>query len=87
MTAMSRDAIKALVIDTIGAIAPEVDFATISSTQPLRAQVDIDSFDFLNVIIRLSERLKVEIPEADYGELMTLDGMLDYLEKKSAAAG
>jgi acyl carrier protein len=87
MTAMSREEIRALVVDTIGAIAPEVDFATIASNQPLRAQVDIDSFDFLNVIIRLSERLKVEIPEADYGELATLDGMLDYLAKKQAGAG
>ena len=87
MTAMSREEIRALVIDTLGAIAPEVDFATIAPGQPLRAQVDIDSFDFLNVIIRLSERLKVEIPEADYGALATLDGMLDYLAKKSTAAG
>jgi acyl carrier protein len=86
MTAMAREEIRALVVDTLGAIAPEVDLATISPTQPLRAQVDIDSFDFLNVIIRLSEQLKIEIPEADYGELMTLDGMLDYLAKKQAAA-
>jgi acyl carrier protein len=63
-----------------------VDFATIASDQPLRGQVDIDSFDFLNVIIRLSERLKVDIPEADYGELATLDGMIDYLAKKQAGA-
>ena len=87
MTAMTREAIRALVADTLGAIAPEVDLATIAPKEPLRAQVDIDSFDFLNVIIRLSERLKVDIPEADYGELMTLDGMLDYLAGKQAAAG
>ena len=86
MTAMSRDEIRALVIDTLAGIAPEVDFATIASGQPLRGQVDIDSFDFLNVIIRLSERLKVDIPEADYGQLATLDGALDYLARKCAVA-
>jgi acyl carrier protein len=87
MTAASREQIKALVVDTLAAIAPETDFATIASHAPLRAQIDIDSFDFLNVIIRLSERLKVDIPEADYGELATLDGMLDYLAKKQVVAG
>lgn len=87
MTAASREQIKAVVIDTLAAIAPETDFATIALREPLRAQIDIDSFDFLNVIIRLSERLKVDIPEADYGELATLDGMIDYLAKKQAGAG
>jgi acyl carrier protein len=86
MTAMNREAIKALVIDTLGAIAPEADFATINPAQSLREQIDIDSFDFLNVIIRLSERLKINIAETDYGELATLDGMLDYLANKTAAA-
>jgi acyl carrier protein len=87
MSAMSREEIKALVVDTLGGIAPEADFATIDPKQPLRAQIDIDSFDFLNVIIRLCERLKIAIPESDYGELATLDSMLDYLVKKTAGAG
>jgi hypothetical protein len=39
------------------------------------------------VIIRLCERLKIAIPESDYGELATLDSMLDYLLKKTAGAG
>ena len=84
MTVASREQIRALVIDTFASIVPEVDFATIASDQPLRGQVDLDSFDFLNVIIRLSERLKLDIPEADYGELATLDGMIDYLARKQA---
>ena len=82
MTVKSREEIKALVIDTLAAIAPEVDFATIAPDQPLREQVDIESFDFLNVIIRLHERLGVDIPEADYGQLATLDSTVDYLAKK-----
>ena len=87
MTVMTREAIKALVIDTVGAIAPEADFATLDAAQPLREQIDIDSFDFLNVIIRLCERLKIAIPESDYGELATLDSMLDYLAKRTAGTG
>jgi acyl carrier protein len=86
MTVKSREEIRALVIDTLAAIAPEVDFATIAPDQPLREQVDIDSFDFLNVIIRLHERLGVDIPEADYGQLTTLDATVDYLAKKCGGA-
>ena len=86
MTARSREEIRALVIDTLGAIAPEVDFSTIAPDQPLRGQVDIDSFDFLNAIIRLHEKLGVDIPEADYGQLATLDGTVDYLAKKCGGA-
>lgn len=86
MTARTREEIKALVIDTLAAIAPEVDFSTIAFDKPLREQVDIDSFDFLNVIIRLHEVLEVDIPEADYGQLATLDGALDYFARKCAVA-
>ena len=78
----TRDEIRALVIDTLAGIAPEADFAAIDPAKPLRAQVDIDSFDFLNVIIRLHEQLGVDIPEADYGELTTLDSIVGYLAAK-----
>jgi acyl carrier protein len=87
MTERTREEIKALVIDTLAAIAPEVDFSTIAPGKPLREQIDIDSFDFLNVIIRLSERLEVDIPEADYGQLATLDSIVDYQAKKKASGG
>ena len=52
----------------------------------LREQVDIDSFDFLNAVICLHEKLGVDIPEADYGQLATLDGTVDYLAKKCGSA-
>ena len=53
--------------------------------QPLREQIDLDSFDFLNVIIRLHEILGIDIPESDYAELATLDGAVDYLARRSGA--
>ena len=46
----------------------------------MREQLDIDSFDFLNVVIGLHEALGVDIPEADYPKLATLDGAIDYLD-------
>jgi len=50
--------------------------------QPLRDQVDLDSMDWLNFLIGLHEKLKIEIPEPDYARLRTLDDLLDYLGKK-----
>jgi acyl carrier protein len=80
----TKDEIKRVIFDVLGAIAPEADPATIVPNQPLREQIDIDSFDFLNVIIRLHEVLGVEIPESDYAELATLDGAVEYLVRRSA---
>lgn len=45
----------------------------------MRDQPDIDSMDFLNFVIGLHKELKVEIPEADYPKLATLDGCVNYL--------
>lgn len=85
MSTLSRDEIRAVIFDLLGAIAPEVDSATIAPDQPLREQVDIDSFDFLNLIIRLHETLGIDIPEKDYAELRTLNSALDYLVRRCAA--
>lgn len=86
MTMPSRDEIRAIIFDVLGAIAPEVDPAAIATDRPLREQVDLDSFDFLNVIIRLHERLGIDIPESDYAELATIDGAVAYLARRGETA-
>ena len=82
MSVTDRAELRALVVDTLSMFAPEVDYNALAPDKPLREQIDIDSFDFLNVIIRLNERTGVEIPEIDYGELVTLDSTVAYLAKK-----
>lgn len=59
------------VSDGISSIAPELDPATLHPDEPLREQIDLDSFDFLNVLIALHERLGVEVPEKDYADVQT----------------
>jgi acyl carrier protein len=86
MNALSRDAIRATILDTLSSIAPEIDPAGIAPDKPLRDQVDLDSMDFLNVIIRLHEVLGIDIPESDYASLATLDGAVDYLARRRGAA-
>jgi len=78
MTA-TPSAIRQAVIDSVQAIAPEADFDTVDPRRPLREELDLDSFDFLNVLIELHGRLGVEIQEADYARVGTLDALLAYL--------
>lgn len=79
---MDREALKATVLDILRGIAPEVAPADIEPAIPLRQQVDLDSMDWLNFLIGLHQRLGVNIPEADYARLVTLDDVLDYLHAR-----
>lgn len=85
MTLRSREEIRDVIFDALGAIAPEMDPAMIAPERPLREQIDIDSFDFLNFIIRLHETLGIDIPEKDYTELRTLNSAVEYLARRCAS--
>lgn len=74
-----RQALRHAVLDVLLSVAPEVDAARLVASRPLRHQVDLDSMDWLNVLVGLHDRLGVQIPEADYARLVTLDDLLDYL--------
>ena len=84
---MDRQALKTTALDVLRLIAPEVEPGDIVPSTPLRHQVDLDSMDWLNFLIGLHQRLGVNIPEADYARLITLDNVLDYLQGKLASAG
>ena len=71
--------IRAGVVDALLQIAPEVDPGTLQPGQPLRQQVDLDSMDWLNVILGLHARFGIDIPEADYGRLTSIDLIVSYL--------
>lgn len=76
---MSPDDIRATVREAIETVAPEVAEVPLLPARPLRDQVDLDSMDWLNFLIALHERFKVEIPESDYQRLGTLDEIIAYL--------
>jgi acyl carrier protein len=79
---MDRSLIRQGVLDALLAIAPEVDAAALRDTQPLREQVDLDSMDWLNVLLGLHQRFAVDIPESDYARLGTLAQIVDYLAQR-----
>ncbi|MDO9244035.1 MAG: acyl carrier protein [Rhodocyclaceae bacterium] len=74
--------IRAVVLATLQSIAPEVETDALRGDRPLRNQVDLDSMDWLNFLLGLNKRLKVEIPEVDYRKLITLDDVVAYLQAR-----
>lgn len=84
---MTEEELRAAIIAVLRTIAPEADYARLRPAESIRDQLDIDSMDLVNFVIGLHERLGVDVPEADYGRLATLDGCLRYLAPRLATAG
>jgi acyl carrier protein len=82
---MTRAEVEAAVFGALTGIAPEVDPPSLRRDVPLRDQVDLDSFDYLNFMIALHQATGVEVPEADYPKLTTVNSAVDYLAQRVAA--
>ncbi|TBW09925.1 acyl carrier protein [Azotobacter chroococcum subsp. isscasi] len=77
--------IRREVLEALQGIAPEVEPETLRGDRPLRDEVDLDSMDWLRFLAALHLRLGVNIPEADYQQLASLDALLAYLGRRLAA--
>ena len=78
---MTAAEIKAMISDVLSGIAPEADPNAVAGDEDLREALDLDSMDFLNFVVALHERTGIDIPEADYPRLRTLDGAIAYFER------
>lgn len=79
---MERQELAAVVVSTLKTVAPELEENELAADKPLQDQVDLDSMDWLNFLVGLHERLKIEIPESDYARLRTLNDLLEYLQAR-----
>jgi acyl carrier protein len=79
---MTRDEIKDVILEIIEDIDEEADFATLDADAPLRDQLDLDSMDFLDIVMELRKRYKLQIPEEEYPQLATLTSCVNFLEPK-----
>ena len=79
---MTRDEISDVILEIIADIDEDADFDGLASDKPLRDQLDLDSMDFLDIVMELRKRYKLQIPEEEYPELATLDSCVNYLEPK-----
>ena len=82
---MTKDECRKLVIDIISDIAPDEDLTTVKPEVRLRDQLQLDSMDFLDIVMELRKRHGIEVPEADYTQLASLDSCTDYLTPKFQA--
>ena len=76
---MTKEDIVEIVKDIIHTIAPDEDLSSLDPGEKLREQIDLDSMDFLDIVMELRKRYGVQVPEEDYPELATLNGCATYL--------
>ncbi len=81
---MTASEVRQVVIDIIADIAPDEDVTVIEDSKSLREQLDLDSMDFLDIVMELRKRHKVEVPQEDYPKLATLESCVSYLSPKMA---
>jgi acyl carrier protein len=82
---VNTEELKPIVLAALSDVAPELDAATLDPKRDLRDQLDLDSMDFLNFVVGLHKALGVDIPEADYRKLGTLEACVAYLAAKLPA--
>jgi acyl carrier protein len=79
---MTAAEIRAEVLDILSDIAPDEDLSGIVDDKPLREQLELDSMDFLDIVMELRKRHRIQVPEEDYKELASLGSTVRYLEPK-----
>lgn len=81
---MTRQEIQSAIFELLKKTAPETDPTTLKPDENIREALNIDSFDALQFLIGLNDKLGIDIPEEDYGKTNTLESLTAYLEKKGA---
>lgn len=79
---MTREEVREIVLNIVGDIAPDEDLSNVKNEVALRDQLDLDSMDFLDIVMELRKRYKLEVPPEDYSRLATLSSCMEYLTPK-----
>ena len=80
---MTREEIQSAIFELLKKTAPETDPTTLKPDENIREALNIDSFDALQFLVAINDKLGIDIPEEDYGETTTLGSLTDYLELRS----
>ncbi|MCC5810892.1 MAG: acyl carrier protein [Ectothiorhodospiraceae bacterium] len=81
---MNREDLRAIVLEELSTIAPDIDIDSLDDQARLRDEYDLDSMDALNLLTAVHKRAGVSIPEADYARMHSISELLDYLEPRAA---
>jgi acyl carrier protein len=77
---MTPAEIREEIIDILGDITPDEDLGGLQDDVPFREQLELDSMDFLDIVMELRKRHRVQIPEEDYQHLASMESTVKYLE-------
>lgn len=77
---MSPAEIREAVFEILQDIAPDEDLSGLQDDVPFRKQLELDSMDFLDIVMELRKRYRVQVPEDDYVELQSMQSTVAYLE-------
>lgn len=76
---MSPEEIRQALLDILARIVPDEDLSQLKDGVPFREQIELDSMDFLDIVMELRKQYRVQIPEEEYAHLATMGGAVDYL--------
>ena len=76
---MTSAEIRDEIIDILSDIVPDEDLSDLDDSKLLREQMELDSMDFLDIVMELRKRYRIQIPEEDYPQLASMDSTVEYL--------
>jgi len=77
---MTAAEIRQEILDILERIAPDDDLSDLKDDEPFREQLELDSMDFLDIVMELRKRHRIQIPEDDYVHLASMQTTVTYLE-------
>lgn len=81
---MNRAEIREEILDILSDIAPDEDLSQLDDQKPFREQLELDSMDFLDIVMELRKRHRIQVPEGDYQQLASMASTVAYLTPKLA---
>lgn len=79
---MTTAEIREAVLEILENIAPEEDLGQLRDDKTFREQLELDSMDFLDIVMELRKRYRIQVPEDDYPHLASMESAVAYLEPK-----
>jgi len=77
---MTSAEIREEIIDILASIAPDEDLSDLQNDVSFREQLELDSMDFLDIVMELRKRYRIQIPEDDYVQLASMESTVRFLE-------
>ncbi|MCE9555731.1 MAG: acyl carrier protein [Planctomycetes bacterium] len=79
---MNAPDIREAIVQILSDIVPDDDLSELKDEVPFREQLELDSMDFLDIVMELRKRYRVQVPEEDYGQLASMASTVAYLEPR-----